>query len=396
MAVELNTLPSNNINNIDTNFQRVEVALQDAVSRSGNGPNQLTADLDANSQNLLNINRIDVQEFYMNGQPIASIPAFEAIVSIADDIITVAAISDEVIDVAANAFNINTVGNNIVNVNTVANNITNINTAVSSLPAINTVNANSTNINTVASNIANVNTVAVNIGSVNSVAANIVNVNTVALNNSGINTVVANLAAILDAPNQATAAANSAAAAAASAAIVNPANFKWLAKAIGEFYEADDGTPGVDIPPQNPAAGLGVWIELTAGLTGSGQFNNGKLSTEVISGSSPLVSATAVITASDSPMNGQTIRLLNTERRMLRPGSPGTLQDDAMQGHRHATNNGGYVDSVSRQDGSGAAARYQGNILVLDPITDGVNGTPRIANETRVKNIGVRIFRKVG
>lgn len=175
------------------------------------------------------------------------------------------------------------------------------------------------------------------------------------------------------------------------------AKLKWLSKAVGEFYEADDGTPGVEIPPQNPADGLGVWVELTAGLTGAGQFNNGKLSGEVVSGSAPLVSATAAITVAGSPMNGQTIRLLNTERRILRPGSPGTPQDDAMQGHFHgATGELSWADSVNRNDGSGGSARYRGSNTITGPITDGVNGAPRIANEHRMKNIGVRVFRRVG
>lgn len=63
----------------------------------------------------------------------------------------------------------------------------------------------------------------------------------------------------------------------------------------------------------------------------------------------------------------------------------GSYQQDAFQGHFHSYNseNGG---------GTGAAKldRRGGNYsrpLVTEPISDGINGEPRIANETRGKNI---------
>lgn len=67
LAVELNTLPSNNINNIDSNFERVEEALRDAVSRSGEGPNQMNADLDMNSNDLINVATIDAEDINIDG-----------------------------------------------------------------------------------------------------------------------------------------------------------------------------------------------------------------------------------------------------------------------------------------------------------------------------------------
>ena len=69
----------------------------------------------------------------------------------------------------------------------------------------------------VAADITNVNVVAASIGNVNAVAGNEANINTVATNIAGVNTTATNIASILDAPNQATAAANSAAAADLSA-----------------------------------------------------------------------------------------------------------------------------------------------------------------------------------
>lgn len=168
------------------------------------------------------------------------------------------------------------------------------------------------------------------------------------------------------------------------------ADLKWLSKAVGEFYEADDGVAGVDIPPSS-TSGSTVWVELTSGLTGSGLFNENKLTSESVSGSAPLVLATAVVSLSGSPMNGQTIRLLNTERRIRRAGSVGTLENDAFQGHIHDTGL-----EVSNTGGTGSAARTTtGSRNTTTPLNDGTNGTPRTANETRMKNIGVRVFRRI-
>ncbi|MBX5239499.1 hypothetical protein [Rhizobium sp. NLR22b] len=167
---------------------------------------------------------------------------------------------------------------------------------------------------------------------------------------------------------------------------------KWRSRGIGEVLFANTAITGADVPPSSTTDT--VWIELTSGLTGVGAFNNGKLTTESVSGSAPLVLATAVINYAPSPMNGQTIRLINTESRILRPSiSPGTIQDDAFQGHRHS------ISSVFT-GGAGASVGTVNNaavnpISVGDPTTDLTNGTPRTANETRMKNIGVKAYMRI-
>jgi hypothetical protein len=173
---------------------------------------------------------------------------------------------------------------------------------------------------------------------------------------------------------------------------------KWLSKAVGEYYWADDGVTGVDIPPAS-TTGSTVWIELTAALTGPGQYNEGKLSSESVSGSAPLVQATASVALSGSPLNGQTVRLINTERRFLRAGSAGTAENDALQGHYHRQliSTAGAIGANPQSSGtatvnSGTSTDTQG---VTTAVTDGTNGAPRIANETRPKNFGVRAFRRI-
>ena len=71
----------------------------------------------------------------------------------------------------------------------------------------------------------------------------------------------------------------------------------------------------------------------------------------------------------------------------------GTKQNDAMQGHRH--NFILYLGSA--QFGAGGSHdnyTIENGTQVLDPTTDGTNGTPRIANETRMKNQVVNFFIK--
>lgn len=70
MAVEFTPLNANSIPNIDTNFQRVDAALQDAVSRSGNNPNQMNADFDMNSNDILNVGTVDTNTLILDGSPV--------------------------------------------------------------------------------------------------------------------------------------------------------------------------------------------------------------------------------------------------------------------------------------------------------------------------------------
>ncbi|GGA47256.1 hypothetical protein [Pelagibacterium lentulum] len=180
----------------------------------------------------------------------------------------------------------------------------------------------------------------------------------------------------------------------------------WFSKAIGEYY-SHDGTVGAAIPPADPGDGLGVWIELTAGLTGSGQFNEGKLTSESVTGSAPLVNATAVVAWGGSPMNGQTIRLLNTEERYLMPRSAsiGNVANDQVQqmtgtlsraGSNRVIFNGGsgVFDLPSGSDNfipasAGSASTWSGNV------TFDSAGSSRSGNHTNVKRQYVKVYRRI-
>jgi len=93
--------------------------------------------------------------------------------------------------------------------------------------------------------------------------------------------------------------------------------------------------------------------------------------------------------------NGANSPGLNEKAGMfLRGGTTsGTGQNDAFQGHRHSIDTDGALKSEweynSRRDTDSGNYGPYANITVGDPISDGTNGTPRTANETRPKNMSV-------
>lgn len=63
MAIEFlkNIITSGyNLEKINDNFDKLETALQDGLSRSGEGPNQMNADLDMNGHNILNLTSLEI------------------------------------------------------------------------------------------------------------------------------------------------------------------------------------------------------------------------------------------------------------------------------------------------------------------------------------------------
>lgn len=182
----------------------------------------------------------------------------------------------------------------------------------------------------------------------------------------------------------------------AAAVAVDP----WECLPIGVPIPVFDHIPGVTPPPTDRSY---RYIKLTAGESGVGGYNEGVLTGENVSGSAPLVDAGAFINLPSSPMHGQGVRLINTERRFIRAGSSGTLQDDAMQGHWHvAVNNSGRFSPTTAGSG-GVVTSHQADgvnsdsswVGVRTATSDGSNGTPRVANETRARNIGATYFMRI-
>ncbi len=65
----------------------------------------------------------------------------------------------------------------------------------------------------------------------------------------------------------------------------------------------------------------------------------------------------------------------------------GDVQADAFQGHRH--NHQGPLAYSELESGGGNVARIATTLTTTDPVTDGTNGAPRTANETRPKNVAL-------
>ncbi|UVN46249.1 hypothetical protein [Pseudomonas mosselii] len=143
-------------------------------------------------------------------------------------------------------------------------------------------------------------------------------------------------------------------------------------------------------------------------LTANDPYNAGMFSSESVAGTAPLVVASAVIGLAGSPLLGAVISLINTERRSLRPGSPGSLEFDALQAHRHRTvtnttdrsaafaaDGSETFQSISAQ-GAGQTNAYRTLTgPVLDEGVSGGSATIRSANETRIKSIGVTYYMRI-
>lgn len=70
-----------NLSKLNSNFDKTQTALQDALSRSGNGPNQMNADIDLNSNDLLNVKQIDADVLTLNGDVVQKVDLATALKS---------------------------------------------------------------------------------------------------------------------------------------------------------------------------------------------------------------------------------------------------------------------------------------------------------------------------
>lgn len=168
----------------------------------------------------------------------------------------------------------------------------------------------------------------------------------------------------------------------------------WATQPVGVPIPLLDNLVGVAAPPTDKGY---RYIKLTA----SDGYNSGVLTGQSVTGSAPLVVATAVIDLTDSPLDGQTVNLINTERRFLRAGAAGTVENDQMQvitggaGGLPALspNSSGAVELSSTYPAylAGAAAGSYMSLAFNSASSPGA----RTGTETRPKNIGVTYFMRV-
>lgn len=98
---------------------------------------------------------------------------------------------------------------------------------------------------------------------------------------------------------------------------------EWLGTPIGGYI-----TPLAPPPTDDPRY---RYMLCTAGETGSGGYNEGILTGETVTGTAPLVVATATVSLAGSPFDGLTIHLINTERRFVGAGETEAFEDDSIQ-----------------------------------------------------------------
>lgn len=158
----------------------------------------------------------------------------------------------------------------------------------------------------------------------------------------------------------------------------------YYAKAIGEVFALWDHLTGISAPPTDNAGFR--FIRLTA----SDSYNTGILTGETVTGSAPNINATAVINDSGSPINGQTVHLINTERNFLRAGSSGTLQSSQNATHSHATVNGsGFL--ISTNSGVAAASSGTGTTSWGSSAATASTG----GDEARPRTIGATYYMRI-
>jgi len=183
--------------------------------------------------------------------------------------------------------------------------------------------------------------------------------------------------------------------------IVDPSGYNFLP--IGVPIPVWDHL-SITIPP-NTGSGA-IYIRLTAGQSGSGGYNQGLLRSETISGSAPLVTATAIVDLPDSPIYNQTIHLINTEEAFIRARTvSGELQMDQMQRitgklkniRSTQFNSEGMVSIEAGSDGNGTggADTSPKNIVFDSANSPNARASSTTSGETRSKNVSATWYLRI-
>jgi len=146
-------------------------------------------------------------------------------------------------------------------------------------------------------------------------------------------------------------------------------------------------------------------------LTANDSYNDGLLTNETVSGSAPLVEATAEIDV--GPLVGLTVHLLNTEEAVVRArGTSGALQMDQMQRITGVVNSGaagieiiaaytslgdGALNAVGSESRS-MASRVGGGrsqLQLNSANSPDARASSTTAGETRAKNVSATYYMRV-
>jgi hypothetical protein len=218
--VTLTTLTSRygSIDALNDNFDAIALALDNTLSRDGTIPNDLEANIDANSYRIINLpipltNSEAATKEYVDEVVNILAGYVEEIDIVAANITSVVAVAGAAPFITSNIEDIITVAENITSVNDVADNIGSVelvgldlNGAFQQGVVYDFGSITEVPVGEGGGEDSNIITVATNITNVNSVGSNITNVNTVATNTTNINIVATNIVDIQNAEENATAA----------------------------------------------------------------------------------------------------------------------------------------------------------------------------------------------
>jgi hypothetical protein len=106
----------------------------------------------------------------------------------------------------------------------------------------------------------------------------------------------------------------------------------YLTRGILEPFPVFDHVPGCPVPSND---GDAKFIKLSAGEDGVDGYNENLLNNESYTGTAPELSVSATINLVGSPVHGETVELINTSKRYLRPGVSGTTYASQNKAHSH-------------------------------------------------------------
>jgi hypothetical protein len=174
-------------------------------------------------------------------------------------------------------------------------------------------------------------------------------------------------------------------------------NDPWATMPLGVPIPIYDTLTPSQVPPINKSY---RYIKLTA----ADAYNSGVLGSESVSGSAPVVTATATVTLANSPLLGQVVRLLNTEARFIRPGPTGTLEDSQNLSHGHGVNDPGhghgaqgynFVVLVGGSGGQGSTGGGYGTIGATSGAGTGISIQASGGNEARPRNMRMNHYMRI-
>lgn len=166
---------------------------------------------------------------------------------------------------------------------------------------------------------------------------------------------------------------------------------QWASLPIGHREFLDDTKSGQPIPPtDNPHF---RYIKLSAGSA----YNSGALASETVTGSSPNVIATAVISLSDSPLNGVTVNLINTEDRFIKAGNSGAVEAHQTENLFSAVAVGSAIGSKRIPTPSWAETYRTGTIAAGTGVTNSVGADvlPMGTGKTSPKNLSLSAYMRI-